>query len=241
MKLQNNYFPIDEAIIDIIIREYEMQYIRYDNEAFIDLENIAYKYCSKVLIEFGEEFIEYLFKRVAKKHISNLFSFFQRKDKSYLIFFHYELRKISNRSELLDITEEALVYPNNLNILLNETYETLDIVTTVSKINLYKQILLSYVRSQWFDWYFKNFNINNIDKNALYKDYFIGIFIKDYLNRAFYLIQYIDDVSILKDIFHEDITPYLPNWDNKQQVNFFYERLNSFLLMKDIKDEQYEE
>ena len=58
--------------------------------------------------------------------------------------------------------------------------------------------------------------------------------------RFFYLIQSIDDISILQDIFHEDTSLYLPDWNNEQQVNFFYERLNSFLLMKDIKDEQCE-
>lgn len=236
-----NYFNVDESIIDNIIYDYEHKDIRFDDEIFIDLEDIVYNYCPKVLIQSENEFIEYLFKLIAKKHISDLFSFFSRKNNSHLLFFHYDLRNISNRSEVLDITEKALMYPYNLNVLLNLKYETIEIVNTVNKINLYKQLLLSYVRSQWFDWYFEDFNINNIDKNALYKDYFIGIFIKDYLDKAFYLIQYIDDISILKDIFHEDISSYLPDWNNEQQVNFFYERLNSFLLMKDIKNEQYED
>ena len=236
-----NYFNVDESIINKIIYDYEHKDIRFDTEIFIDLEDIIYNYCPKVLIQSKNEFIEYLFKLIAKKHISDLFSFFSRKNNSYLLFFHYKLRNISNRSEVLDITEEALTYPYNLNILLNLRQETMEIVNTVSKINLYKQLLLSYVRSQWFDWYLENFDINNIDKEAIYKDYFIGIFIKDYLDKAFYLIQYIDNIFILKDIFYEDISPYLPDWNNEQQVAFFYERLNSFLLMKDIKNEQYED
>ena len=237
IKLQN-YFPVDEDTINAIINNYELKYIRYDNEIFTDLEELAYDYCPKTVAKFQDEFIEYLFKYIAKKHIHDLFSFFVRGDESNLPFFNYTLRRISNRSELLDITEEALVYPHNLNVFLNLKIEPMEILMPINKIELYKQILLSYVHAQWFDWYFERFDINNIDKKAVYKDYFISIFIKDYLDKAFYLIQYIDNISILNnDIFHEDITPYIPNWNDEQQVNSFYERLKSFLIMREISNE----
>ena len=231
----DEYINENNDKIEAVINIYENQSIRYTEKIFSDLCFIAYSIDSKMVI-FESNMIEFLFIQIAKRHTKDLFTFFQN-NTDKLIFFDMSIR-ISNRSALLDITDEALKDYTNLNIFLSQKY--LYSIANVSKeivLNVYKQLLLSFVKSQWFDWYFEDFdnNFKYFNKNLNCKDYFVSIFIRDYLPDSINLLKYIDDFSILTNVFNRDLTEYKPtDINDTTQWNRFIDIAKSFLLMKEV-------